>query len=445
MPAYSLGTMSAWAVTSNTDQIISAAKTFQAAVAGMTPLTVRGASGQTANLQEWRGNDGTLFGAVGNTGLFLFSGAGTGGTLISPASGRLAVIQTAGGAGSPVIQGRGAVSQTGNLLQLEDSAGAILFHVRPDGSPAALFGANRMSNGGLEVHPQAANVEGINVYGRVSQTARLQTWRNSAGTILADVAYDGRINDNGHIRAMSLVNFTVVQSGQNNAGHPPARWDGTNFWWSGRILLLGIGRSPGFGNTHGHYDLILPAAGTVIPGYAGAANQTVGAAGIPIPQHTALYAILDTYGPNTAYSYALVGYTAAFAVPSNWILVASVTENGNTGGAKLRTAWGAIMDVWKNPTFQNGWVNYGQGYNFGQFYKDTNGFVHLRGLITGGLYASNVIFNLPVGFRPAARCLNVTIGGEALARIDVLPDGNVLAVNGSGWLSMEGISFLAEN
>lgn len=443
MTAYSLGTMSAWAVTSNTDQIISAAKTFQAAVAGMTPLTVKAASGQTANLQEWRGSDGTLFGAVGNTGLFLFSGAGTGGTLISPASGRLAVIQTAGGAGSPVIQGRAAASQTGNLLQLEDSAGVVLFHVRPDGSPAALFGATRQSNGGLEVHPQAANVEGINVYGRASQTARLQTWRNSAGTILADVAYDGRVNDNGHIRAMSLANFVVVQPGQSGGGQLPPRWDGSNFSWAGRLLILGAGRGPGFANPHGHYDIVMPASGTVIPGYAGAPNQTVGAAGIPIPIHTTLYAVIDPYGINTSSTFALVGYTANFAVPSNWFMVASNTENNSSG--KIRTAWGAIMDVWKNPTFQNGWVNYGAGYHFGQYYKDTDGFVHLRGLINSGTFASSVIFNLPVGYRPNSRVLRATIASDALARVDVLPDGNVLAVNGSGWLSLEGIYFLAEN
>lgn len=414
--------------------------TFQADTATSIPLRVKAAPSQSANLFEAVSNSGTVlakinaFGDIQGKFLHAF-----GGGKVEPVS--------SSGIGLFI---RGRASQTGNLMEFQNSAGTIMTFVGSNGiisdpgfasyvlNPSTGANATR-----AQFTPSLAANKGLVIKGVASQTGNLLEFQNSASTVLANVQSDGRFNDNGHIRAMSLANFVVVQPGQNGAGFLPPRWDGSNFSWQGRLLILGAGRGPGFANPTGHYDIVMPAAGTVIPGFGGAPSQTVGAAGVPIPIHTALYAVIDPYGGNTSSTFAMMGYTAAFVVPSNWFLVASNTENASSG--KIRTAWGSIMDVWKNVTFQNGWANYGVGYNPVQFYKDTNGFVHIRGLGQGGLFASNVVFNLPVGYRPSARCLFSTMASDTTGRFDVLPDGNVLAVNGSGWMTFEGATFLAEN
>jgi len=105
--------------------------------------------------------------------------------------------------------------------------------------------------------------------------------------------------------------------------------------------------------------------------------------------------------------------------------------------------------------------NYGGEYQPARFYKDAFGVVHLEGLVAQGAYESDTtppIFVLPVGFRPAASHVYVTIGYEGhtpprgtIARIDVKPDGRVALMEGpdgdpnvfagAGYLTLDGISF----
>lgn len=70
----------------------------------------------------------------------------------------------------------------------------------------------------------------------------------------------------------------------------------------------------------------------------------------------------------------------------------------------------APLDKWHNvgdpgePPFQNLWFNNGGTFNPAGFFKDASGFVHFRGLIQPGasqpLPFDNVIFTLPLGYRP---------------------------------------------
>ncbi|MET3937950.1 hypothetical protein ABIC22_000762 [Paenibacillus sp. PvP094] len=101
------------------------------------------------------------------------------------------------------------------------------------------------------------------------------------------------------------------------------------------------------------------------------------------------------------------------------------------------------------PTLLNGWTNYGDGsYAPIAFYKDNLGFVHLEGLIKGGVISSGAyIFKLPKEYIPPKT--NVFLGQssdgstQGYGRIDVRNDGNVVCSSGyNGWLSLSGISFL---
>jgi hypothetical protein len=70
------------------------------------------------------------------------------------------------------------------------------------------------------------------------------------------------------------------------------------------------------------------------------------------------------------------------------------------------TAWAAppwiAVGAPGAPAFQNGWANFGGGFEDLRFYEE-GGIVRLQGLVTRAAGASLLpIFTLPVGYRPAA-------------------------------------------
>ncbi|NEP94495.1 hypothetical protein, partial [Okeania sp. SIO2F5] len=129
-----------------------------------------------------------------------------------------------------------------------------------------------------------------------------------------------------------------------------------------------------------------------------------------------------------------------------------IRGTGNVGigtknpSAKLVVTGGETtlqQESWKTPTLQNGWVNYGRGYNSAGYFKDSLGIVHLKGLVKNG--TANTIFTLPVGYRPAAQELHsVATSPNAMARVDILSNGTVQRISGSStWISLDGITFRA--
>lgn len=98
---------------------------------------------------------------------------------------------------------------------------------------------------------------------------------------------------------------------------------------------------------------------------------------------------------------------------------------------------------WQVVPFQNGWVNYGSGYSPFGFFKDDNGVVHLRGLITNGASGSTYASaTLPLGYRPPYRVLAQGQNSGGSVRIDINTSGQIIMYNtGSGWVSLECISF----
>jgi hypothetical protein len=101
------------------------------------------------------------------------------------------------------------------------------------------------------------------------------------------------------------------------------------------------------------------------------------------------------------------------------------------------------------PTFQNSWANYGgTTYGSARFYKDSQGLVHLSGLIKNGVSAA-AAFTLPEGYRPGRTQLCPTLSASnVLCRIDIGADGVVKpTLLGSGtnvFVSLFVPPFLAE-
>jgi hypothetical protein len=133
--------------------------------------------------------------------------------------------------------------------------------------------------------------------------------------------------------------------------------------------------------------------------------------------------------------------SAALDVNGNLSLSGSITGGSST---------------WSLPTFSNSWVHFdatGTTFYQASYYKDKLGFVHLRGMIASGT-CNAVAFTLPAGYRPLKNTLfaGSTQSSGAIGqytRIDVAPSGALTPGAGAspcnnGWLSLDGITFLAE-
>jgi hypothetical protein len=111
-------------------------------------LIVRAAASQSANQQEWQGSDGTLFSFVSAGGSFYSSGRIQAGTTSPVTAARM--YSVAGSATDIPLMVRGAASQTADLQQWQNSAGTVLGGVNSTGiiyAPRFSFG----SAGGVSI------------------------------------------------------------------------------------------------------------------------------------------------------------------------------------------------------------------------------------------------------------------------------------------------------
>jgi hypothetical protein len=146
---------------------------------GVTPLNVSGASGQTANLQNWN-NGGVIQASIGPFGNATFA---TGGTVY----GRLSVNTGTTGTIGAVI--RGVASQSANLLEIQSSAGTILSRFSSSGQLVTDqqtyigSGAPGIANSRLSVTTASASVIGAVIKGASGQTANLLELQDSTSAV----------------------------------------------------------------------------------------------------------------------------------------------------------------------------------------------------------------------------------------------------------------------
>lgn len=102
-------------------------------------------------------------------------------------------------------------------------------------------------------------------------------------------------------------------------------------------------------------------------------------------------------------------------------------------------------EAWITPTLLNGWANYaGATSNPISYYKDSSGIVRLQGVANSGT-AATTIFVLPSSYRPKSNkyflcsCTGINVG-----RIDIGVTGMVHVFAFTGWISLDNISFRAE-
>ena len=99
---------------------------------------------------------------------------------------------------------------------------------------------------------------------------------------------------------------------------------------------------------------------------------------------------------------------------------------------------------WHPFAYVNSWANYGAPFGPAGYRKLSNGLVVLKGLVQGGVAAT--IATLPAGYRPGHQGLfNMQTSPNVACRIDIATNGVISHTGGNaGWISLNGITFLAE-
>jgi hypothetical protein len=187
-------------------------QTVETGGGGTVGLVIKGVLTQSANLQEWQNSTGTVITRIDNAGgLYV----GTGGTFIGSTSGR-ALFVANGTTFVPIIA-KGAASQTANLQEWQSSAGSVIARVNSSGDVfGRLLYAFTTANLSASVNVGTASTgsKGIVVAGQSGQTANLQEWQDSAATTIARVSPSGIISSNVGITNMANIG-TYLDTGSN--------------------------------------------------------------------------------------------------------------------------------------------------------------------------------------------------------------------------------------
>jgi hypothetical protein len=216
---------SAGTVLSNINNV-GAANFVRAGIGGTTPGTtplfvtspnasyiatiIRAASGQTANLTEWQNSGGTILARVSSGGAFVTSAVGVFGAQSNTPNAQLYVLSNS--ITNPTFVAKAVASQTSNLMEWQNSSGTVLGRIDAEGS---ITSANRIVSPGdfearsnsfhgnpsfsgatTNITTRATTQIGTIIRGVASQTANLQEWQNSSGTILNSISASGTLNIN---------------------------------------------------------------------------------------------------------------------------------------------------------------------------------------------------------------------------------------------------------
>jgi len=138
-------------------------------------------------LTEWQDSAGTIKAAIEPTGSFYGSSITAYGILTSNSSFR--VNNASAGTVAAIV--KGAASQTADLQQWQNSAGTVYATMSPFGQLSIGSSPTIYSNARISLNTVATTVVGMVIRGVASQTADLQQWQNSAGTAIAKIDASG--------------------------------------------------------------------------------------------------------------------------------------------------------------------------------------------------------------------------------------------------------------
>jgi len=310
--------------------------------AASTPIISRGVSGQSGDLLQVQNNGSTNLAVISSTGTFRTAGLITAGD-VNNVLGQLTVYSTATSRIGAVI--RGATSQSANLQEWQNDVGTVLSKITSTGiiqaSNGAQFGTSSSYSAVVNVNTGAVGNKGIVVQALASQTANLQEWQDSSGTVLATVGPTGTIGFSGSGSFLSAVTGRGVFI-TNDAASAPMTVKGATSqsanlqeWQNsgGTVLAYvgsgGVGRfeqlqvNSGYAqlrysNSGGHVQMTRKTASMTNPG----ANEG------------AIYFVAGT----TTGTLKLVTLTGASGIEET--IVDNLSSTGSTAGAKFVGAGG---------------------------------------------------------------------------------------------------------
>lgn len=103
------------------------------------------------------------------------------------------------------------------------------------------------------------------------------------------------------------------------------------------------------------------------------------------------------------------------------------------------------QNSWNNVTFNSGWGNYDSNHQSVQYFKDSLGFIRLRGIAARSSGVSQTIFTLPSGYRPLKTESFLVVCGTSYGQIDISSAGvvtiNPLGAGGFTFVQLSSISF----
>ena len=190
----------------------------------VTALTVKASPTYPAAMQEWQNSSGTTLAQIRYNGILdiytispLNSNSGSYMDFTSSSININSRSTT-----TPTLKISSAASQTANLQEWQNSAGTVLASINPSGASAFAstvtayggFSTNNVSGFGnytlgagnaiVGVSTALTNYVGIIVKAVASQTANLQEWQDSAGTVLVKVRSSGQLNVGGAVAGTTL-------------------------------------------------------------------------------------------------------------------------------------------------------------------------------------------------------------------------------------------------
>lgn len=188
---------------------------FKSSAIGDTALKVKAYAGQTADLQQWQDSTGTILAALGPTGNL--------GLGVSPTY-KLHVVDSKGSAADTwvarftnsstasnsdgVLIESGGNSDTSNQLLVQTTSGYKLLAIQGNGFTNIGNVPLATNIAKLAVVNDYSNYTAFAVRGSSGQTADLQQWQNSSGTVLS------RVNSAGAIQ----LGFNVAIQGEHSGG-----------------------------------------------------------------------------------------------------------------------------------------------------------------------------------------------------------------------------------
>jgi len=292
---YNVGALAASfeGITSGTQTVVYI-KSIGAAQPG---LVIRGATSQTANLQEWQNSAGTVLASINSSGLlipsngllsannltgisavgelatgFTYVKLGTASDFATAASinfGALVNIGSGGNAAFVPLAIRGSASQTADLQQWQNSSGSILSRIASNGVIKANVGlvAENNTSGNytaLQVNSYVPSGVGIIVKGAASQTANLQEWQNSSGTVFGSIGSGGAFDFQVGGHAITSYNTGQIMM---RMFAPSGQTANIQNWYVNSTIVSSIGPA-------GNISILLNSASTVGLIVKGAPSQS---------------------------------------------------------------------------------------------------------------------------------------------------------------------------